>query len=352
MSKADRDFSKRLLNWYDIHGRTTLPWQQDRDPYKIWLSEIMLQQTQVDTVIPYYQKFLSRFPDISALANAGEDEVLHFWSGLGYYARARNLHKAAKIIRDDFRGEFPDRFDEVINLPGIGRSTAGAILCFCMNQRHPILDGNVKRVLTRYYAITGYPGKRDVEQTLWDIADRLTPMDRVPAYTQAIMDLGATVCTRSPKCGACPLQTGCVALRLKKQAGFPQRKPKTCRAQKSVTMLAIKNNDARYLMVKRPPAGIWGGLWCLPQMADTSLPIPQWCYHELGLSVEVVHKLPMVRHGFTHFDLEIHPRLCAANGSREIMMDKQRYLWYDTVNPPNIGLPAVIGKIFATLGIG
>ena len=229
----------------------------------------MLQQTQVSTVIPYYRKFIARFPDLAALESCDPDELLHYWSGLGYYARARNLHAAAKKIVEQHHGKFPDEFDQVLALPGIGRSTAAAILAFAHGQRHAILDGNVKRVLTRYYAIEGYAGSREVEARLWKIAERLTPNSRVADYTQAFMDLGATVCLRTkPLCAGCPLAADCRAHRHGDPTAFPRRKPKAARPRKAVTMLIVKNARSELLLVKRPPSGIWGGLWSLPEYTD------------------------------------------------------------------------------------
>ena len=220
-------FATRILAWYDQHGRKTLPWQLAKTPYSVWISEIMLQQTQVATVIPYYQKFMQSFPDVVALANAPQDEVLHHWSGLGYYARARNLHKAAQYIRDQFDGEFPRDFDDVLALPGIGRSTAGAVLSLSLAQYHPILDGNVKRTLARHQAIEGWPGKKPVEATLWQLSELCTPRTGVAQFNQAMMDMGATLCTRSkPKCEECPVADGCLAHELALTASIPASKPK------------------------------------------------------------------------------------------------------------------------------
>jgi len=220
-------FSEAVLHWYQKHGRKYLPWQQDRTPYRVWISEIMLQQTQVATVIPYYERFMERFPDIVSLADAKSDEVLHYWSGLGYYARARNLHKAALIVRDRYQGEFPQDFALVAELPGIGRSTAGAILSLACNQRHAILDGNVKRVLARYFMIDGWPGSTNTLNQLWNKAEQLTPKGDVASYNQAMMDLGSGICTRSkPNCLACPVNHDCQAYHQQKQAEFPNRKPK------------------------------------------------------------------------------------------------------------------------------
>ena len=344
------DFSQSLLKWYDLHGRKSLPWHADKDPYKIWVSEIMLQQTQVVTATPYFRRFIARFPDVITLANAPQDDVLHHWSGLGYYARARNLHKAAQRIRDEFDGVFPKEYEQVVGLPGIGRSTAGAILSFSMNQRHPILDGNVKRVLTRYFGIGGYPGKKQIENQLWKIADELTPNERVSDYTQAVMDLGATLCTRSkPKCERCPFATHCFANLHHRQDEFPHRKPKASRPKKRVTMLVIMNGENEIFVTKRPPSGIWGGLWGLPEITDENEPVNTWCDHNLGFSVDVHRPLPDIKHGFSHYDLLIQPVLCSKARHNDKVRDQGEWQWYDLCCPPAIGLPRPIEKIFRNL---
>ncbi|NKB63245.1 MAG: A/G-specific adenine glycosylase [Gammaproteobacteria bacterium] len=349
---ADSYFSSRLLDWYDVHGRKSLPWHHDKDPYKIWVSEIMLQQTQVVTVIPYFENFIDRFPTINELANALEDDVLHHWSGLGYYARARNLHKAAQVIRDRYEGRFPQNFDDVIALPGIGKSTAGAILAFSFGQRHAILDGNVKRVLTRYLAIEGYPGKKAVENRLWEVADGLTPDNRSSEYTQAIMDLGATVCSRSrPLCDLCPFHRDCLARKNHRQTEFPYRKPKTDRLMKAVRMLVIKNDLGEVLVVKRPPSGIWGGLWSLPEIADPTLDIAPWCEKNLGVRVEERKKLPHFRHVFSHFDLKIDPVVCVRIGECDQIGDHPLLKWCHPDRPVALGFPGAIKKIFGTLSV-
>lgn len=346
--KSQGDFSRRLLKWYESHGRKSLPWHENRDPYRIWVSEIMLQQTQVSTAAPFYQRFIARFPDVVALADATEDDVLHHWSGLGYYARARNLHKAAKQIRDHHDGHFPARFDEVIALPGIGRSTAGAILAFSFNQRHPILDGNVKRVLTRYLAIEGYPGKKTIENKLWEIADQFTPDTRVGHYTQAIMDLGATLCTRTrPLCDLCPITDDCAANAQGRQGEFPHRKPRVERPVKHTMMLLVKNNDNQILLKKRPPSGIWGGLWSLPEVGPDIDDIPAWCADNLGLVVEPGETLGNVRHVFSHYELQIKPVTCRLQGYSNQVKEDSTLKWYDPHSGANIGLPGVLSKIFA-----
>ena len=260
-------FANRLLDWYEQHGRHDLPWQVRGDPYPVWVSEIMLQQTQVTTVIPYYDRFISQLPRLQDLADAQLDLVLHLWSGLGYYARARNMHKTAKIIADHHNGNFPEKIDELLALPGIGKSTAGAILAQSLGQRHPILDGNVKRVLTRYYCIDGWPGHRETEKRLWQLSDENTPSTNAAEYTQAIMDLGATVCKRSkPDCSICPLQNDCLALLSDEVNSYPRKRIKKELPVKTTTFLLLRNERGEIYLTQRPPAGSWGGLWCLPEL--------------------------------------------------------------------------------------
>ena len=357
-------FAKPVLRWFDRHGRKSLPWQKSRDPYGIWVAEIMLQQTRVSTVIPYYRKFMARFPDIAALARCQPDALLHCWSGLGYYARARNLQAAAQKIMAQHSGKFPDRFDDVLALPGIGRSTAGAILAFCFAQRHPILDGNVKRVLMRCYAIAGHTsgaGSGKVRERLWKIAEQRMPKTRVGDYHQALMDLDATVCLRTkPLCACCPLARQCVARQRGDPTAFPQAKPKTVRPCKAVTMLLVKNQRAELLLVKRPPCGIWGGLWSLPEYADESCqrfeqtceqrpvgkwPVEKWFEQQFGFAVETDESLPPIRHSFTHFDLDILPLPATVTRSGTRVMDTDQYLWYNPSCPAQVGLPSAVKRI-------
>jgi A/G-specific adenine glycosylase len=268
------NFPGRVLRWYEQHGRKNLPWQQ-RDAYCIWVSEIMLQQTQVQTVIPYFERFMRSFPSVVALADADIDAVLDHWSGLGYYARARNLHSAARTVRDQHDGDFPKRFDDVVALPGIGRSTAGAIMALAYGERYPILDGNVKRVLARHGAIAGWPGKTDVAETLWRAAEEYMPQSGVREYTQAMMDLGATVCTRSrPQCDACPVHANCAARTAGTIDQYPGRKAKKTKPLKETTMVLAVSGGFIYLE-RRPPAGIWGGLWSLPELSKGQ--VGDWC---------------------------------------------------------------------------
>jgi len=312
-SRPATTFSKQVITWYHQQGRKNLPWQQNKTPYSVWVSEIMLQQTQVSTVISYYQRFMTSFPTIEALAKADEDNVLHHWTGLGYYARARNLHKSAKLILSEHHGIFPTDIAQVISLPGIGRSTAGAILSLSLNQHHPILDGNVKRVLARNYLIEGYNGLTKFDKALWQLSETLTPSTDTGFYTQAMMDLGATVCTRSkPSCKFCPLTLSCLANANDKQAEFPQKKPKKKIPEKRTIMVIPRIIEAscdKVLMEKRPPTGIWGGLWCFYEVQQLN-EIPA-LLQKLGLKKQTprtkIQKLSPFRHTFSHFHLDIEP---------------------------------------------
>jgi len=335
--------TSQLLAWHKDHGRHTLPWQNTHDAYRIWVSEIMLQQTQVATVIDYYHRFMSRFPTVSILAAAPIDEVLHLWTGLGYYARARNLHKAAQRIVERHGGEFPTRFDDVIALPGIGRSTAGAVLAFSTKQRFAILDGNVKRVLSRFYAIEGWYGKKDVENQLWELAENNTPQQDVHIYTQAIMDFGATLCTRSkPNCLFCPLSEHCQAKQQGRTAELPHGKPKTHKPTKQTYMLLIKNEHDAYLLEKNPPSGIWGGLWCPPQVKTIGDHIS--C---AGLELEKLTTLPIYKHTFSHYHLEITPVLCRPTSTAKTVADAEQ-IWYMLNSDQAIGLAAPVKKLLET----
>lgn len=304
----NEQFTQPLLNWFDKHGRHDLPWQKDITAYRVWISEIMLQQTQVATVIPYYERFMQRFPNVQTLADATQDEVLTYWAGLGYYARGRNLHKAAQMIRDDFAGEFPINFDDVLALPGIGRSTAGAILSISLQQRFAILDGNVKRVLTRYFAVEGWPGQKQVEHLLWEYAEQLTPMQRYADYTQAIMDLGATLCKRSkPNCQACPVQKSCQAFSRNEVTRFPFSKPKKNKPVKQTYMLIEENAQGQIHLYKRGDKGIWAGLWSLPQF-DLWEQVCEYLESQAE-NPESLVKWKSFRHTFSHYHLDITPLL-------------------------------------------
>lgn len=340
-----QSFSQRALAWFDAHGRKHLPWQQQVTPYGVWVSEIMLQQTQVTTVIGYYERFMEKFPTVSALAEAPQDDVLHLWTGLGYYARARNLHKAARVIVEQHNGEFPTDINDVIALPGIGRSTAGAVLSLSLGQVHPILDGNVKRVLARHEAIAGWPGQKKVEQQLWDAAQKYTPTSRCHHYTQVMMDLGAMVCTRGkPKCDECPVQQTCLAYAQGTQAHFPGKKPKKALPERSVEMLVLFS-QGRIMLKQRPQQGIWGGLWGFLEFESTADGIG-WLARQ-GLSEADVRALPAFRHTFSHFHLDISPRLVMLERPpTNVMEDNQQ--WFD-INNIDVGTSTPTQKIIKSI---
>ncbi|HEV7137671.1 MAG TPA: A/G-specific adenine glycosylase [Steroidobacteraceae bacterium] len=310
-------FAAALIDWHAHHGRHDLPWQRHRTPYRVWVSEIMLQQTQVATVVPYYERFMLRFPAVGALAAASLDDVLHLWSGLGYYARARNLHRAAVRIAEEHGGRFPQAFEAVASLPGIGRSTAGAILALSRGQRFPILDGNVRRVLSRHFGVEGSTSDRATLEKLWSLSDECTPVENVDTYTQAVMDLGATVCVRrNPSCAACPVASTCVARRTGRQHELPAPRPARPRRLRQVFMLAAVRDDGDVLLQRRPERGIWGGLWCLPEFASATA-AAEYARHALRDPAARPVPLAAVEHAFTHFDLVITPLLAHCSGSVE-----------------------------------
>jgi len=340
-------FAPALLAWFAIDGRRNLPWQRNPTPYRVWVSEIMLQQTQVATAIPYYEAFMQRFPDVRSLAVARLDEVLHLWSGLGYYARARNLHRAAQAIVRDHGGRFPETIEQVVELPGIGRSTAGAILALSLGQRHPILDGNVKRVLARHFGVEGYPGDAQVEKRLWALAEACTPHGRAAEYTQGIMDLGATVCTRSrPACLLCPVADGCVARATGSEGRLPAPRPRAARPHREAWLVAAWRGDHKVLLERRPPSGIWGGMWGLPEF-PTRAHATQWCREHLS-GASPAELVDPVRHAFSHFDYEMRPLRVRCIGKSAELRDDDRYRWYDVREPLKVGLPKPIAKIIGT----
>ena len=338
------DLADRVLDWFARHGRKDLPWQREPTPYRVWVSEIMLQQTQVTTVIPYFNRFMQSFPDVRSLAAADVDDVLHHWSGLGYYARARNLHKAARVVCDGFNGTFPTAFEDVIALPGIGRSTAGAILALSGGQRHAILDGNVKRVLARYYAVDGWPGSAVVSRTLWTHAESNMPDHSVARYTQAMMDLGATLCTRAnPACERCPVAAGCEAFALGRQTAFPGRKPERAKPQRKSHMVLVRHAGALYLE-RRPPAGIWGGLYSFPEF-DSVSEAKDWCRDRLGAEPLKVETWPTLRHSFTHFDLDIVPVALLVDAVVPRAVEEGDSLWYAPGDERQVGLAAPVRSL-------
>ncbi len=344
------DFAPRVLAWFAAHGRKDLPWQRDRSPYRVWVSEIMLQQTQVATVIPYFERFMARFPSVESLAAAPLDEVLHHWSGLGYYARARNLHRAAGQLCAEHAGRFPERIEAVEALPGVGRSTAGAILSLALGQRHPILDGNVKRVLSRHFAVTGWPGEAAVARRLWGYAEQLTPARGVDDYNQAMMDLGATLCLRArPRCGDCPVSDSCLAYRRGTQREHPGPRPRKVLPVRSVQMLLVRDRAGGLLLERRPPAGIWGGLWCLPELAADADP-DSWSRSVLGCAAGAGRVLDTRRHTFSHFHLDIRPREILLQRPGCTVLEPGRWLWYKPWEPQPVGLAAPVARLLQEAG--
>jgi A/G-specific adenine glycosylase len=371
-------FASRLIAWQRVHGRHDLPWQgqggkkigeqsydiglpppcllpqsagsacnvSEADAYRVWLSEIMLQQTQVATVIPYFQRFISSFPNIAALAAATEDQVLAHWSGLGYYARGRNLHKSARIIVKNFKGEFPQKFEDILELPGIGRSTAAAICALAFHQRRAILDGNVKRVLARYCGIAGWAGEKKVDERLWQQAEALLPSEGVATYTQALMDMGATLCTRSkPKCVLCPVQTHCVALQTERISQLPTPRPKKSVPERhAVFLLLMHGSDI--LLEKRPSSGIWGGLWCPPQF-DDEVAAKGWFVGN-GMDANEGVRLQTFTHTFSHFKLHITP-LRIQLARKPLHVAQAGSVWLDVEEALGAAIPTPVREILKQL---
>lgn len=344
------DFSAAVLNWFQDHGRKNLPWQLNPTPYRVWVSEIMLQQTQVTTVIPYYENFMQSFPDIKTLALAEEDIVLHHWTGLGYYARARNLHKAAKIITQEHHGIFPTTLESLIDLPGIGRSTAGAILALAEDKYAVILDGNVKRVLSRYHCVEGWYGQSNTLKRLWEIAEQYTPRKNCRNYTQAMMDLGATLCTRTkPSCLNCPLKIHCEANLNQKTTEFPHKKPKMKIPVKTTLMLILQNLAGnKVLLEKRPPHGIWGGLWSFPEFQESE-DLGSFMLQNNFTAKDEVIKWKNIRHTFSHFHLDIKPQLIKLSKENNRIMEKPDWHWYDLSSPTELGLAAPVKTLLEKL---
>lgn len=336
-------FQQKILSWFDLNGRKNLPWQQNISPYRVWLSEVMLQQTQVTTVIPYFNQFIEEFHDIHKLANAPIDSVLHLWSGLGYYARARNLHKTAIIISKQ-GGEFPNELNSLMLLPGIGRSTAGAISSIAFNKSQPILDGNVRRVLARFYAISGWTGNTKISNELWQISSRYTPELRVAEYTQAMMDLGATICVRSkPKCEECPISSTCLARLENKTSELPTPKPKKPLPVKNIIFLMLQNNQGQLLLEQRPSVGIWGGLWSFPEYTSLTA-IQSWAL-ENNIPIQSINQLNEQRHTFSHYHLDYTPIIIKTENPINIVMEANQSVWYKSDQLISLGLPAPIKRL-------
>lgn len=336
-------FSSQLLHWFDAFGRHDLPWQKRKTAYRVWLSEIMLQQTQVKTVIDYFHRFTARFPNVKALATADINEVLQLWAGLGYYARARNLHSTAQIIHQDYQDRFPRTVEALQELPGIGRSTAGAIVSIAFGEKATILDGNVKRVLSRVLALEGTSADKIFNDTLWKVAESLTPNERVGDYTQAIMDLGATLCTRTkPRCQDCPLKNLCLAYQSDRVLDFPNPKIKKTRPERDMHLILLKDKVERILLQKRPDKGIWGGLWCLPELEEQH-EIIAWCRQHQIPQAKWEQSLEPIKHILTHFTLYLHVHCvtCTAN-------DATIGTWHFPEEIQNMGFPAPIQKLLIT----
>ena len=360
-STPNAPFAQAVLTWYDKFGRKHLPWQQNKTLYGVWLSEVMLQQTQVATVIPYFERFVKTFPNLTALADAPLDEVLHLWTGLGYYARARNLHKAAQVMRDQYCGKFPTEFEQVLALPGVGRSTAGAILSSCLNAPYAILDGNVKRVLSRYFAVNGWPGEKKTEDRLWQLTGEVTPNAQVADFNQAMMDLGAMVCTRSkPKCGLCPLQSNCRANAEQNWQAYPGKKPKKALPERDSYFLLLEK-DGKVALEQRENAGLWGGLYCFPQFADKE----ELLAYLASNGIQQYQEWAAFRHTFSHFHLDIYPIYARfddqtnpedvdrsdwkkvaekQNQYQSALLSAVKY-WYDPQNPDPIGLATPVKNL-------
>lgn len=342
-----QNFSSRIIHWQQQHGRHALPWQASREPYRIWLSEIMLQQTQVGSVIPYFQRFIEHFPNLQALAGASQDSVLAQWSGLGYYSRARNLHQAARQLVEHYAGEFPPDLHALQALPGVGRSTAAAIAALAFGQTHAILDGNVKRVLARHAGIKGWPGDKAIETRLWAQAESRLPKRNIEAYTQGMMDLGASICSRTrPACTTCPVSSDCAALQQGLVAELPTAKPKKTLPQKYIQMLMLLDRD-RILLQRRPSSGIWGGLWSFPELQLQADPL-LYCRTQFGFRVRESAHLPVLKHSFTHFRLHISPVIVRISARTATCKDPEQR-WLDTHHALNEGLPAPVRKLLMQL---
>lgn len=346
---SDNFFAKRVLDWFSAHGRKHLPWQQSISPYRVWLSEVMLQQTQVATVIPYFERFIERFARVEDLAAAPIDEVLHLWTGLGYYARARNLHKCAQVVVEKHGGIFPNTQAQLETLPGIGRSTAGAIASIACGEAAAILDGNVKRVLARHYAVEGWPGQLGVANKLWEYAERNTPQKNTHHYTQAMMDLGAMVCTRTkPKCSECPINDTCLAFAQQQIERFPGKKPKKILPEKTVFLLMVRDIKGDFYLEQRPAQGIWGGLWSFPELED-ELQISDYIEQYFTSDYQLEYWAEY-RHTFSHYHLDITPVLVSINKMLSPINEKPAH-WYNPLSPSEIGLAAPVKRLLEKMAI-
>lgn len=342
-------FSKRLITWYKQYGRHDLPWQKNPTPYRVWISEIMLQQTQVMTVIPYYLRFMQQFPTVAALAKASQDDVLAHWSGLGYYARARNIHKTARIIHQDHDDIFPNSVEALSALPGIGQSTAGAIVSFSMQKKAVILDGNVRRVLTRHFGIADPVDQKNTIDTLWTLATSLTPKNTAHHYNQAIMDLGATLCTRSkPRCNDCPFMATCIGYQEGQPTAYPAKTVKKARPLKTKRFLIIQNKSNAVLLLKRPTTGIWGGLWSLPEY-ELQSDYLIFQHDNTTLQLRYQDEMEKIIHQFTHFTLEIYPMILTVKNKTVTKFDSEKMLWYKLDTPFPGGIAAPVNKILTLL---
>ena len=339
-------FATLIIAWYRKNGRDSLPWQSSNEPYPRWISEIMLQQTQVVTVIPYFLRFIKRFPDLKTLATSDLDEVLSYWTGLGYYARARNLYHTALIIKNDYQCNFPETYEAIIQLPGIGRSTAGAILSFCFDKPYPVLDGNVRRVLARYHAVGGWPGQKEVAKRLWQFAEMHTPKSHIGEYTQGIMDVGSGVClAKQPLCAKCPVKSTCKAFEEKDFLNFPGAKPKKNRSHKKMTMVMIRDKLGNVFLHQRPITGIWGGLWSFPECPQGLRP-EVWIQETFGLYVRCEEPWEGFCHQLSHVDLEIRPLPAILDKPKLVTSTS---IWYKPGMPIKLGLSSPVTRLLEQL---
>jgi A/G-specific adenine glycosylase len=347
ISPTADSFASALLAWFDVHGRKDLPWQHPRTPYRVWLSEVMLQQTQVRTVVTYFERFVAALPSLADLAAAPLDRVLALWSGLGYYSRARNLHRAAEICMESHRGELPNDFDSLAALPGIGRSTAAAILAQAFGARHAILDGNVRRVLARWHGVRGWTGASAVQRELWKYAEAHTPDARIADYTQAIMDLGATVCVHPrPRCEQCPVAAGCVALRGGATSELPEPKPSRAKPTRDTTMLVVRDENGRVLLERRPPTGIWARLWSVPE-ADGASMAEDLLRDRYSVRSRSPLALDSFVHSFSHYHLRVTPLLLTGSAMDRVGDDER--VWVSRDELAQFGLPAPVRRLLQTV---